>query len=260
MPPKKTTTTKKGPGRPTKKKKTTPEPPPTAASGGRRRRKKKKRTTTTKTTTNNNPGGGFVGTRIEVEYGDRGHEAVVRRDDNLGETGQESRAGLLRVRQAVRHHRLSKAEKRYSTGTESDEMDGEDDESAADERAEDKNESDMEREWMKQEGKRIESDENDESDEEDDDDEDNNNETTDITKTTTHDKKNGGDDTIPDEVYRRTLSTDGSWRWPTMNELFETKMVKAGATIGRVAFVLTTIKFKEAYERRKVDQSQKLAR
>mmetsp|Transcript_617 Transcript_617/g.1774 ORF Transcript_617/g.1774 Transcript_617/m.1774 type:complete len:445 (-) Transcript_617:107-1441(-) len=32
-----------------------------------------------------------------------------------------------------------------------------------------------------------------------------------------------------------------------MNELFETKMVKAGATTGRVAFVLTTIKFKEAY-------------
>ena len=107
-----------------------------------------------------------------------------------------------------------------------------------------KNESDMEKEWMKQEGKRIESDENDESDEEDDDDEDSNNETTDITKTTT--KKNG-DDTIPDEVYE-TLSTDGSWRWPTMNELFETKMVKAGATTGRVAFVLTTIKFKEAYQ------------
>jgi len=90
-----------------------------------------------------------------------------------------------------------------------------------------KNEQDMEKEWMKQEGKRVESEDDDDEDEDDDD-----------------SKSNNGN--IPDEVYE-TLSADGGWRWPTLNELYETKMVKAGATTGKEAFVLTTITFTRAY-------------
>ena len=247
MPPKKTTTTKKGPGRPTKKKKTTPEPPPTAASGGRRRRREEEEDDDDQNDDqNNNPGGGFVGTRIEVEYGTGGTRRwyvgtiiSAKPAKNLALVFYEfdKQLGIIDFPKLKKDTRLVPKATRWTEKMMRVLLTKE---------LKIKNESDMEKEWMKQEGKRIESDENDESDEEDDDDEDNNNETTDITKTTTTTKKNGGDDTIPDEVYE-TLSTDGSWRWPTMNELFETKMVKAGATTGRVAFVLTTIKFKEAY-------------
>ena len=247
MPPKKTTT-KKGPGCPTKKKKTTPEPPPTAASGrGRRRRREEEEDDDDQNDDqNNNPGGGFVGTRIEVEYGTGGTRRwyvgtiiSAKPAKNLALVFYEfdKQLGIIDFPKLKKDTRLVPKATRWTEKMMRVLLTKE---------LKIKNESDMEKEWMKQEGKRIESDENDESDEEDDDDEDNNNETTDITKTTTTTKKNGGDDTIPDEVYE-TLSTDGSWRWPTMNELFETKMVKAGATTGRVAFVLTTIKFKEAY-------------
>jgi len=98
-----------------------------------------------------------------------------------------------------------------------------------------KNKQDMEKEWMKQEGKRVEESEDEEDDfaDEDEDDDDD-------------DENGGAKNDVPDEVYE-TLSTDGRWRWPTLNELYETKLVKAGARTGREAFVLTTITFKHAY-------------
>ena len=62
---------------------------------------------------------------------------MVRGDDYLLETGQKSRHGVLRVRQAARDHRFPEIEERYQAGAESVEVDGEDDESFADERVED---------------------------------------------------------------------------------------------------------------------------
>ena len=248
MPPKKTK--KKGPGRPTKagtsssakntKRKgkgtaeKTPEPTPEKSS---------KANAKAAFGEEDDDQNGFVGTRIEVEYGTGGTRRwyvgtiiSAKPAKNLALVFYEfdKQLGIIDFPKLKKDTRLVPKATRWTEKMMRVLLTKE---------LKIKNESDMEKEWMKQEGKRIESDENDESDEEDDDDEDSNNETTDITKTTT--KKNG-DDTIPDEVYE-TLSTDGSWRWPTMNELFETKMVKAGATTGRVAFVLTTIKFKEAY-------------
>ena len=252
MPPKKTK--KKGPGRPTKagtsssakntKRKgkgtaeKTPEPTPEKSS---------KANAKAAFGEEDDDQNGFVGTRIEVEYGTGGTRRwyvgtiiSAKPAKNLALVFYEfdKQLGIIDFPKLKKDTRLVPKATRWTEKMMRVLLTKE---------LKIKNESDMEKEWMKQEGKRIESDENDESDEEDDDDEDNNNETTDITKTTTTTKKNGGDDTIPDEVYE-TLSTDGSWRWPTMNELFETKMVKAGATTGRVAFVLTTIKFKEAYQ------------
>ena len=249
MPPKKTK--KKGPGRPTKagtsssakntKRKgkgtaeKTPEPTPEKSS---------KANAKAAFGEEDDDQNGFVGTRIEVEYGTGGTRRwyvgtiiSAKPAKNLALVFYEfdKQLGIIDFPKLKKDTRLVPKATRWTEKMMRVLLTKE---------LKIKNESDMEKEWMKQEGKRIESDENDESDEEDDDDEDSNNETTDITKTTT--KKNG-DDTIPDEVYE-TLSTDGSWRWPTMNELFETKMVKAGATTGRVAFVLTTIKFKEAYQ------------
>ena len=249
MPPKKTK--KKGPGRPTKagtsssakntKRKgkgtaeKTPEPTPEKSS---------KANAKAAFGEEDDDQNGFVGTRIEVEYGTGGTRRwyvgtiiSAKPAKNLALVFYEfdKQLGIIDFPKLKKDTRLVPKATRWTEKMMRVLLTKE---------LKIKNESDMEKEWMKQEGKRIESDENDESDEEDDDDEDSNNETTDITKTTT--KKNG-DDTIPDELYE-TLSTDGSWRWPTMNELFETKMVKAGATTGRVAFVLTTIKFKEAYQ------------
>ena len=249
MPPKKTK--KKGPGRPTKagtsssakntKRKgkgtaeKTPEPTPEKSS---------KANAKAAFGEEDDDQNGFVGTRIEVEYGTGGTRRwyvgtiiSAKPAKNLALVFYEfdKQLGIIDFPKLKKDTRLVPKATRWTEKMMRVLLTKE---------LKIKNESDMEKEWMKQEGKRIESDENDKSDEEDDDDEDSNNETTDITKTTT--KKNG-DDTIPDEVYE-TLSTDGSWRWPTMNELFETKMVKAGATTGRVAFVLTTIKFKEAYQ------------
>ncbi len=252
MPPKKTK--KKGPGRPTKagtsssakntKRKgkgtaeKTPEPTPEPTP-----EKSSKANAKAAFGEEDDDQNGFVGTRIEVEYGTGGTRRwyvgtiiSAKPAKNLALVFYEfdKQLGIIDFPKLKKDTRLVPKATRWTEKMMRVLLTKE---------LKIKNESDMEKEWMKQEGKRIESDENDESDEEDDDDEDSNNETTDITKTTT--KKNG-DDTIPDEVYE-TLSTDGSWRWPTMNELFETKMVKAGATTGRVAFVLTTIKFKEAY-------------
>ena len=249
MPPK--MTKKKGPGRPTK----------TGTSSSAKNTKRKGKGTAEKTPEptpeksskanakaafgeEDDDQNGFVGTRIEVEYGTGGTRRwyvgtiiSAKPAKNLALVFYEfdKQLGIIDFPKLKKDTRLVPKATRWTEKMMRVLLTKE---------LKIKNESDMEKEWMKQEGKRIESDENDESDEEDDDDEDSNNETTDITKTTT--KKNG-DDTIPDEVYE-TLSTDGSWRWPTMNELFETKMVKAGATTGRVAFVLTTIKFKEAYQ------------
>ena len=75
-----------------------------------------------------------------------------------------------------------------------------------------KNKQDMEKEWMKQEGKRVEESEDEEDDfaDEDEDDDDD-------------DENGGAKNDVPDEVYE-TLSTDGRWRWPTLNELYETKI------------------------------------
>ena len=75
-----------GPGRPTKKKKTTPEPPPTAASGGRRRRREEEGRRPKRRP--KQPRWWFCRDAHRSRIRDRGHEAVVRRDDNLGETGQ----------------------------------------------------------------------------------------------------------------------------------------------------------------------------
>ena len=124
---------------------------------------------------------------------------MVRRDDNLGETGFKNLAlvfyefdkqlGIIDFPKLKKDTRLVPKATRWTEKMMR----------AADERAEDKTIGHGK--GMDETGrKRIESDENDESDEEDDDDEDNNNETTDITKTTTTTKKNG-DDTIPDRVY-----------------------------------------------------------
>ena len=244
MPPKKTK--KKGPGRPTKRRKQRRKHQPTEGVWRKRRNQAGKVFEANDERRNDDEQNGFVGTRIEVEYGTGGTRRwyvgtiiSAKPAKNLALVFYEfdKQLGIIDFPKLKKDTRLVPKATRWTEKMMRVLLTKE---------LKIKNESDMEKEWMKQEGKRIESDENDESDEEDDDDEDNNNETTDITKTTTTTKKNGGDDTIPDEVYE-TLSTDGSWRWPTMNELFETKMVKAGATTGRVAFVLTTIKFKEAY-------------
>ena len=96
MPPKK----KKGPGRPPKKKNKTTTTTP-----------KQKKTSTPEPpssplTTNEEFEDEHVGKRIEVEYGTGGTQTMVRGDDYLLETGQKSRHGVLRVRQAARDHRL----------------------------------------------------------------------------------------------------------------------------------------------------------
>jgi len=227
MPPKK----KKGPGRPPKKKKTTTTTP-------------KKKTSTPEPpssplTTNEEFEDEHVGKRIEVEYGTGGTKrwyvgTIIssKPHKNLAMVFYEfdKQLGIIDFPKLKKDTRLVPKASRWTEKMMKVLLTKE---------LKIKNKQDMEKEWMKQEGKRVEEsdsgaeDEADEDEDEDDDDENGG-------------AKNDDGEDVPDEVYE-TLSTDGRWRWPTLNELYETKMVKAGAKTGREAFVLTTITFKHAY-------------
>ena len=225
MPPKK----KKGPGRPPKKKKTTTTTP-------------KKKTSTPEPpssplTTNEEFEDEHVGKRIEVEYGTGGTKrwyvgTIIssKPHKNLAMVFYEfdKQLGIIDFPKLKKDTRLVPKASRWTEKMMKVLLTKE---------LKIKNKQDMEKEWMKQEGKRVEESDSgveDEADEDDDDDDENGG------------AKNDDGEDVPDEVYE-TLSTDGRWRWPTLNELYETKMVKAGAKTGREAFVLTTITFKHAY-------------
>ena len=227
MPPKK----KKGPGRPPKKKKTTTTTP-------------KKKTSTPEPpssplTTNEEFEDEHVGKRIEVEYGTGGTKrwyvgTIIssKPHKNLAMVFYEfdKQLGIIDFPKLKKDTRLVPKASRWTEKMMKVLLTKE---------LKIKNKQDMEKEWMKQEGKRVEESDSgveDEADEDDDDDDDDEN----------GGAKNDDGEDVPDEVYE-TLSRDGRWRWPTLNELYETKMVKAGATTGREAFVLTTITFKHAY-------------
>ena len=227
MPPKK----KKGPGRPPKKKKTTTTTP-------------KKKTSTPEPpssplTTNEEFEDEHVGKRIEVEYGTGGTKrwyvgTIIssKPHKNLAMVFYEfdKQLGIIDFPKLKKDTRLVPKASRWTEKMMKVLLTKE---------LKIKNKQDMEKEWMKQEGKRVEEsdsgaeDEADEDEDEDDDDENGG-------------AKNDDGEDVPDEVYE-TLSRDGRWRWPTLNELYETKMLKAGAKTGREAFVLTTITFKHAY-------------
>ena len=225
MPPKK----KKGPGRPPKKKNKT-----TTTTA------KKKKTSTPEPpssplTTNEEFEDEHVGKRIEVEYGTGGTKrwyvgTIIssKPDKNLAMVFYEfdKQLGIIDFPKLKRDTRLVPKASRWTEKMMKVLLTKE---------LKIKNKQDMEKEWMKQEGKRVEESEDEEDDfaDEDEDDDDD-------------DENGGAKNDVPDEVYE-TLSTDGRWRWPTLNELYETKLVKAGARTGREAFVLTTITFKHAY-------------
>ena len=227
MPPKK----KKGPGRPPKKKTTTTTTP-------------KKKTSTPEPpssplTTNEEFEDEHVGKRIEVEYGTGGTKrwyvgTIIssKPHKNLAMVFYEfdKQLGIIDFPKLKKDTRLVPKASRWTEKMMKVLLTKE---------LKIKNKQDMEKEWMKQEGKRVEESDSgveDEADEDDDDDDDDEN----------GGAKNDDGEDVPDEVYE-TLSRDGRWRWPTLNELYETKMVKAGAKTGREAFVLTTITFKHAY-------------
>ena len=225
MPPKK----KKGPGRPPKKKNKTTTTTP------------KKKTSTPEPpssplTTNEEFEDEYVGKRIEVEYGTGGTKrwyvgTIIssKPDKNLAMVFYEfdKQLGIIDFPKLKRDTRLVPKASRWTEKMMKVLLTKE---------LKIKNKQDMEKEWMKQEGKRVEESDSGEEDDFADEDEDDDND----------DENGGAKNDVPDEVYE-TLSTDGRWRWPTLNELYETKMVKAGASTGREAFVLTTITFKHAY-------------
>ena len=229
MPPKK----KKGPGRPPKKKTTTTTTP-------------KKKTSTPEPpssplTTNEEFEDEHVGKRIEVEYGTGGTKrwyvgTIIssKPHKNLAMVFYEfdKQLGIIDFPKLKKDTRLVPKASRWTEKMMKVLLTKE---------LKIKNKQDMEKEWMKQEGKRVEESDSgaeDEADEDEDEDEDDDDEN--------GGAKNDDGEDVPDEVYE-TLSRDGRWRWPTLNELYETKMVKAGAKTGREAFVLTTITFKHAY-------------